>query len=477
MVGNIVYSKSDFIERENARVRKMREAALEKCGTLVLSCSAIDNKWGIWMEIGDEKLLVNPVELVSSIYEDDIYYNMMTSQNKDMPDDFIVEVEKKPYCYHWTLSHSMLYFSSENSFAQEEYVSTIYDAITQLYEAVQAGGELAYDDRDVYKESVASCYKQLQVKCTWPSYIRKTTKDIQVEDFLFDVKTGNDGEGFTIGLGDRSYSTWFSHWDGNLERIRHQFETYTFGHKATVEITFDMSETIIKLEGIGVINETIEGGEGVGFKYKDFMLVTIIPNEFVRQPVFNGYCDREQVIKTLYNGLLRMALDHPITGNEDVPDMLNAYNMIKSPLVEDYITGRYKNRSDKLYVIRQTIVKHIITINPENAQLFHDEKGVSYKVEKDGTIDYIYDRNGNPIIIKDFLTWQNEINQIATDSETGHPYSMDWEQFHNRGIKLAQELRKILSADFDLWYEAPFEDKSGIIKHPCLILEPYISEL
>ncbi|MGN0206998.1 MAG: hypothetical protein ACI4BC_07120 [Muribaculaceae bacterium] len=63
-----VFSKSDFIERENARVCKMRETALKKCGTFVLSCSAIDNKWGIRMEIGDENLLVNPVELVSSIF-------------------------------------------------------------------------------------------------------------------------------------------------------------------------------------------------------------------------------------------------------------------------------------------------------------------------------------------------------------------------------------------------------------------------
>ena len=156
--------------------------------------------------------------------------------------------------------------------------------------------------------------------------------------------------------------------------------------------------------------------------------------------------------------------------------MLNAYNMVKSPLIEDYITGKYRDRSDKLCVIRQTMVKHIITIEPDFAQLFHDEEGVSYEVEKDGTFDFIYDRDGNPIVIKDFLIWHNEINQIVIDSETGHPYSMDWEQFHNRGIKLAQELRKILSTDFDLWYEAPFEDKSGIIKDPFLILEPHDSE-
>lgn len=470
MEGDIVYSKSDYIERENARVRKMREASQKKCGTLVLSCSEIDNKWGIWMEIGEEKLLVNPVELVSSIFEDNTYY-MLKSQNKNMPGYFIVEVQKKSYCYHWTLSHNMLNFSSENCFVQEEYVSAINDAIMQLYEASKAGGELTYD-RDVYKESVVSCYKQLEVKCTWPSYIRKTTKDVQKEEFVFDVVTGNEGEGFTIGIGDRSYSTWFSHWDGDLERIRHQFESYTFEHKAEVKITFDMSETIIKLEGISVINEINETCEGVGFKYKDFMLVTIIPNEFVKQPIFKGYCDREQVLRTLYNGLLRMALDHPISGNEDVPDMLNAYNMVKSPLIEDYITGRYKDRIDKLCAIRQTMVKHIITIDPDIAQLFYDEEGVSYEVEKDGTIDFVYDRNGSPISIKDFFTWHIEINQIVIDSETCHPYTKHWEEYHCRGIKLAQDLRKVLSPDFDLWYNAPFEDKSGLIKHPFLILEP-----
>ena len=473
MEGNIVYSKSDFIESENAKVRKMREAALKKCGTFALSSSDIDGKWCIWLEIGDEKLLVNPIELVSSIYRDDSYY-MLESQKKDVPGYFIVRVEKKPYCYHWTLSHNMLNFSSENRFAQEEYVSKILDAVSLLHESVQSGKKMAYG-KEVYKESIESCYKQLLVKCTWPSHIHKTTKDIQVEDFQFDIISGNEGEHFTIGIGDRTYSTWFSHWDGSLERMRHQFESFTFEHKAEVKITFDMSETIIKLEDVSVIDEINESEGGVGFKYKDYILVTIIPNEFVKQPVLNGYCDKNQVLNTLYNGLLRIALDHPISvdDNDDVPDMLNAYNMVKSPIIEDYITGRYKAHNEKLFVNRQTTVKHIITIDPDIAQLFHDEEGVSYEVENNGQVDFIYDRNGNPIIIKDFFAWHIEINQIVIDSETGHPYTMDREQYHKRGIKLAQDLRKVLSTDFDLWYAAPFEDKSGIINHPFLVLEPY----
>ena len=119
------------------------------------------------------------------------------------------------------------------------------------------------------------------------------------------------------------------------------------------------------------------------------------------------------------------------------------------------------------------MVKHIITIDPDIGQLFYDEEGVSYEMEKDGAIDFVYDRNGKPIVIKDFFAWHNEIIQIVIDSETGRPYTKDWEEYHRRGIKLAQDLRKILSPDFDLWYDAPFEDKSGIIKHPFLIMEPY----
>lgn len=398
---------------------------------------------------------------------------MLDSLKKDVPGSFIVEVEKKPYCYHWTLSHNMLDFSSENRFAQEEYVSKIFDTVSLLYDAIQSGGELAYV-RDVYKESIVSCYKQLMVKCTWPSYFRKTTKDIQTEEFLFDIIGGNEGEHFSVGIGDRSYSTWFSHWDGSLERMRHQFESFTFELKAEVKITFDMSETIVKLEKVSVIDEINETEGGIGFKYKYYMLVTIFPNEFVKQPILKGYCEKTQVLKTLYNGLLRMALDHPnsIDDYDDVPDMLNAYNIVKSPIIEDYITGKYKYHSDKFFANRQITVKHIITIDPDIAQLFHDEEGVSYEVEKDGTLDFVYDRSGNPIVIKDFFTWHIEINQIVIDSEADQPYSIDWEQYHSRGILLAQELRKFLSNDFDLWYEAPLEDKSGLIKHPFLVLEP-----
>ena len=39
-----------------------------------------------------------------------------------------------------------------------------------------------------------------------------------------------------------------------------------------------------------------------------------------------------------------------------------------------------------------------------------------------------------------------------------------------RGLEYAKQLRKVLPSEYDLWYEAPFEDKSGTIKKPLLII-------
>src|SRR5574344_2972909 len=102
MIGDIVYSKARYIEKKNSEAIKRREAEIKMCVTFKLSCCAIDNKWGIWLDVGDDKLLVNPIELVCSIFKDDSYY-MLDPQKKNIPGFFIVEVEKNPYRYLWTL--------------------------------------------------------------------------------------------------------------------------------------------------------------------------------------------------------------------------------------------------------------------------------------------------------------------------------------------------------------------------------------
>ena len=82
----------------------------------------------------------------------------------------------------------------------------------------------------------------------------------------------------------------------------------------------------------------------------------------------------------------------------------------------------------------------------------------------------LLDKDGTPIIMPEMDEWSKEICSIVVASETGQHYEKDWEDYHKRGIALARRLRELLPNDYELWYEAPFEDKSGIIPHSQLIV-------
>ena len=47
--------------------------------------------------------------------------------------------------------------------------------------------------------------------------------------------------------------------------------------------------------------------------------------------------------------------------------------------------------------------------------------------------------------------------------------TFDWRNFHSTGLKLAAEVKKQLPEVVELWYQAPFEDKSGLISKKILI--------
>lgn len=84
-------------------------------------------------------------------------------------------------------------------------------------------------------------------------------------------------------------------------------------------------------------------------------------------------------------------------------------------------------------------------------------------------LDELKDRGGKTIAMPELDAWANEMSPIVIASETDQPYYKDWEDFHKRGLALARQLRRRLSSDYDLWYEAPYEDKSGIVPKPIKI--------
>ena len=117
--------------------------------------------------------------------------------------------------------------------------------------------------------------------------------------------------------------------------------------------------------------------------------------------------------------------------------------------------------------------KHAIVICPD-----YDEWGYSlsedvppFSIASDGRIDNkdIYDLDGKPIVMPELYEWQKEIEPIVVAFSVGEPYDKDWADYHRRGLYIAHKLRQVLSPDFDLWYEAPLEDRSRTIPQMLLI--------
>ena len=176
-------------------------------------------------------------------------------------------------------------------------------------------------------------------------------------------------------------------------------------------------------------------------------------------------CEYKATIKTLYEGLLSFALRQPAKFRMDM------YNRLKSPLIERFIKNNavYDNNKPSK---RQHHIRHILWINPDYDSLGIDlATGMDVSTDKLGEFDSDFrNKEGEKIVMPELAKWQQEICPIVIASETSTPYVKDWKEYHKRGIELVHKLRELLSDDCDIWYSAPFEDKSGTIKNKILVL-------
>ena len=469
MEGDVIYEKNDVREAWNRKVENQINEAEKKCTPFPISCQQRDGVWGIWLQAGDEFLLVDPIELTCSVVVDDMYC-MLEYYNKEFDGKkprgfFYVKTRCESHSYLWSLSHTILDFSGLRMFTFEEYLSKTKTAIEKLHEVWSKQEAVAYDSKsDVRLDGVELCMKQLDIKAVLPSNYVLKNELVKEEKFRFHPVQDEYYEDYTIGIGNREYKTCLSDWDNDLERIRHQLESYVYERGATIKLFFDTSETTVILKKRSVLDHIEESHGGCAYKYKDYVLVEVQPNEFVHKPVLKGYCDEKETIRTLYEGLLRHVMRFPLESEDyHLPDKMVAYNMIKSPLIESFL--KEEKHDFNAYAIRQVHVKHILNIEPDVKKLFHDEEDAC-----DDGFDELYDKDRKPIEVSGFKEWQKEIEPIVIAAQTGKAYEMDWADYHKRGLRLAKQLREKLSTDFDLWYTAPWEDKSGTIKSPRLVI-------
>lgn len=461
----ILYSECGYTNRENEKLKAELKRAFALCTTLDIYCGEENNVWGIWYEIKGVKYLVDIVELINSMFKDDKYY-MFKKEPKDENSSYLtLYVRKDTNYYEWRVEDLILEDGRPLYFSYDEYVNKIRECVRKLYSVWQYGKPVAYDPiREISLEYLGIGLRQFNIVATLPSYYRTMTSSVDEETFVFNVINDEFHEQYTIGIGDRQYTTFLTHWDNSYDKIRYQFEGFMHSREATIELSFDDSNTVLKIRQVSVLDKIEEGDGGYGFSYKEYALVEIQPNYFVHGPIIKGYCDLKQTIKTLYEGFLTFAIAQPEESNERYePARIEAYNMFKSPIIEMYITNveRDWNKAE----LRQVHVKRILTIDPDYYATIIDTENMLVEVENEsGYLDEeLYDKDGNPIWMPEIAEWHREAKPVILESEMGNVIPFDWEDYHRRGIELAQRLRDKLSPDFDLWYYVPLADKTSKI--------------
>ena len=459
-----VYAKSTFLDEVRKMVEEEWTGKLLLCTQLKLSCHEESGEYGIWLNIGDAHLLIDPLHLFESIFMPSGYLHVSTviENSKKRKASFRVEIVQESYVYSWSLYHPGVKNYSRNYYSKDDYIKLIRKVLRDLYDKWNDGYTGAYEKGDLSIKALEICAKQCQISCIFPTDFRLVTKDIIVEDFVFDVL---QVEEYRIGIGDRVYKAYLPDWENNFERIRNQLEGISFyGNDASVCFYCDMEKITVSFIKKRILDEVKQVGGGEAYSYKDYLYVSISANQCEYMPPIFGFCEIKKTISKFYESLLQMALFYPETANYDCYNSrITVYNQIKSPMIEAFLTD--KKQFEDTYATRQVRIKSILIINPDYDELIYDENNLMlYEDDLGEIINDEFDIQG-------FFEWGREIHPIVIEASVGNPYEKDWEDYHRRGLEYARELRKCLSDEYDLWYHRPFEDKTNTVPDKQLIIE------
>lgn len=457
-----IYMKNDYLEKiNNDRINEIN-AITGLCSEFKIYCEEKDGKYGIWLDTSSALILLDPLSLYNSIFEEYAELFLTYYQDSECKSDtkYKLHIYRETYVYTWVFCDLDIVQSGRRTYRQDYYLDKIKEVLFELYKKWSEGHKVHYEYNDVRLEALKTCVNQCWYNQIFPSFFTRRADELTIERFVFNPI---DSEEYEIGIGDRTYKTFLSEWCNDAELIRHQFETiFYYGHPAVIELNFDDLPTTITLDKKRVLDKTETNEEGTGFKYKDFIYVKIEANGFANMPTLVGYCDFMETIKTLYEGLLQMTI-HQREHNDEAPTLIS-YNKYKSPLIESLISDKTIEYSRRCIHSRETIVEKILIMDPDVDCFMRDTDGLVY------SYDELDELCGRTVIIPGLRKWEEEIEPIVIKSECGEPYNKDWKEYHERGLELARKVREALPRKYDLWYMAPFEDKSGTISKPMLIV-------
>ena len=457
-----VYMKNDFLEKlNNNRINEIN-AITKSCSEFRIYCGDKDGKYGIWLDTSSAIILLDPLLLYGSIFKEyeELYLSYYDEGKCKSDTRYKLHIYREKYAYTWVFCTLDTIQFGKRTYRQDTYTDKIRKVIAELYQKWSEGFQVHYEPFDVKLDALKMCAEQCKFDQIFPNFFSMTANEVTMEKFIFNPI---NSEEYEIGIGDRTYRTFITNWCNDTERIRHQFETlFYYGTPAIIELIFDDLPTTITLDRRRILDHTEKIGEGTSYKYKDFIYVKIEANGFANKPTLIGYCEFKQTVRTLYEGLLQMTI-HQKEEMDESPT-LTSYNKYKSPLIESLFSDRPIDHSDSCIHSRETVVEKILIMDPDVDCFMRDTDGLVY------SYDELDELCGETVIIPGLRKWEEEIESIVIKSECGESYTKDWKEYHERGLELARKVREVLPKKYDLWYMAPYEDKSGTISKPILII-------
>lgn len=446
-----------------------------------------NNELGIWMECFGKDYLLSPQDLFLSMINEkgEIVLRHHSNQyietgsiyfSKSSAIDFLFTQEKGTAhkdAIIWTIADFYAGESKLMLFARQEYSDAIKNNLQKLYELLKEDDIKAYDN--INAKTIKNYISQFDVvdfvcRNTYNRYLKDAP---QINNLYFTCEHHMCDIEYTLRFGAYELKSYISDWTTTLSSLREQLE-----QRKIVELFFDDSPTTLKLEPLLILKNKKKDEIGTAYYWEnEISLLTIIPNTFCQEAYIVGLCRGRQIIKTLYEGLLRMAshkfVDREFKGTWDDVDCITFYNQIKSPIVENYICNR-KTNVNNIVFCRQQRINHIITICPDFDYLYQDEEGICDGFSDKDTIEIDFENIGKKIIkIDGFEDWWKEYVNATDFANTTTDPSFDYEVWHKRGLVFAQKLREQLPDNIDLWYRAPYEDTERREQMATLIYKEY----
>ena len=313
-----------------------------------IKTSSDNEKPAIWFRLHGREVMVYPLALYQLLWDcyNDIYFCRAVNAH--------FHIFKEEVCGYY---HDDVFGYYYEEYQRNSFLESAIKSLEELCELVMNDEETAYNN--VGADAAKQMKVGLQELIVPRDCCQIKENEIKVEPFSFyftepfccDTR-------YVIKIGERKYESYLSEWtlDFNLIRMEMEKTILTYFNESDIKLNFEDSPTIIHLRKSTIWEPDTSLSE------KEVVKVTIMPDEFHKEPNLYGWCEPQQLILSLYLGLLGICMrdsnwfDDEYNGNWN-DFRLASYNKLQSCVIENSLKGIRED--EHTFMPRQRVIKTV----------------------------------------------------------------------------------------------------------------------